>query len=128
MKKFSSETQRKGEMGESIACKYLLKGGFEILERNYTRKWGEIDIIACKQGILHFIEVKSVTRENFDGNLAIRPEDQMHAWKQKKLARTIELYVNEHSIGDWQFDVACIYMNVIQRKARVKLLENIILC
>ncbi|MEK7596559.1 MAG: YraN family protein [Patescibacteria group bacterium] len=128
MKKFSSETQKKGKVGESIACKYLLKNGFDILERNYTRKWGEIDVIARKRGVFHFIEVKSVSCENFSQNLAIRPEDQMHARKQKKLARTIELYTNERGVGEWQFDVACVYMNMKLRKARVKLLENIILC
>ncbi|MEK7607778.1 MAG: YraN family protein [Patescibacteria group bacterium] len=127
MKNFSSETQKKGEIGESIACTYLMRNGFEVLDRNYTRKWGEVDIIALKQGILHFIEVKSVTRENFDKNLNIRPEDQMHAWKQRKLARTIELYINERATGKWQFDVACVYMNMTQRKARVVLLEDIIL-
>ncbi|MEK7163436.1 MAG: YraN family protein [Patescibacteria group bacterium] len=128
MKKFSSERQKKGEIGESITCKYLLKNGFDILERNYTRKWGEIDIIARKQGIFHFIEVKSVSCESFSQNLAVRPEDQMHGWKQKKLARTIELYTNERGVGEWQFDVACVYINLVRRRARVKLLENIILC
>lgn len=120
--------QKKGEMGESIACTYLERNGFDIIERNYTRKWGEIDIIAWKQRTMHFIEVKSVSRENFDGDLTMRPEDQMHAWKQRKLAKTIELYVNERTIGEWQFDVACVYLNMTYRKARVKLLENIILC
>ena len=127
MKKFTSVTQKKGEIGESIACKYLIKNDFEILERNYTRKWGEIDIIAKKQGIIHFIEVKSVTRENFNEKLGIRPEDQMHMQKQKRLARTIELYINGRVIGDWQFDIACVYMNMVQRKARVTLLKDVIL-
>ena len=120
--------QKKGEIGESVACVYLLKKGFEILERNYTRKWGEIDIIAYRRGVFHFIEVKSVSCESFSQNLAMRPEDQMHAWKQKKLARTVELYVNERSIEEWQFDIVCVYLNMTYRKARVKLLENIILC
>jgi len=121
MKKFTSENQKKGEIGESITCKYLISRGFDILERNYTRKWGEIDIIACKHGMLHFIEVKSVSHENF-----LRPEDQIHVWKQKKLSRTIELYINDRAIGNWQIDIACVYLDMEKKIARVKLLENVV--
>ena len=50
-----------GDIGENIACMFLVKRGFKVIGRNYLKKWGEIDIIAEKQGILHFVEVKSVT-------------------------------------------------------------------
>ena len=53
------------EIGENIAVRFLVKHNFSILERNYTKKWGEIDIIAEKSSKLYFIEVKSVTRETF---------------------------------------------------------------
>jgi putative endonuclease len=121
VKNFTSDTQKTGELGENIVCQYLSKLGFDILERNYTRKWGEIDVIAYKDRVLHFVEVKSVTT-------FMRPEEQMTAWKQRKLMTTIELYVNSRATGDWQFDVACVYLDMKLRKARVKLLENIILC
>jgi Holliday junction resolvase-like predicted endonuclease len=42
MKKFTSNTQKTGLLGENIACKYLSDRGFDVLERNYTKKWGEI--------------------------------------------------------------------------------------
>jgi len=127
MKKFTSINQKKGEIGESVACKYLLQNGFDIVERNYTRKWGEIDIIAHKHGVLHFIEVKSVSCENFSENLYLQPEDQVHEWKQRKLARTIELYLNEKKSGEWQFDIICVYLNTIKKLARVKILKDIII-
>jgi putative endonuclease len=123
MKIFTSENQKKGEIGETVVCNYLLKGGFEILQRNYTKKWGEIDIMAWKGGAVHFIEVKSVTRENF----TMTPEDQMSAWKQHKLARMIELYVNENAIGDWQVDLACVHLDMERRVARIKFWQDIIL-
>ncbi len=47
-----------GDLGEDLACKFLLKKDFVIIERNYLRKWGEIDIIAKKNAKIHFIEVK----------------------------------------------------------------------
>ena len=123
MKIFSSPSQKRGELGEQIVCMYLKKHGFRIIERNFTRRWGEIDIIAERDGILHFIEVKSVTREIQE----YRPEDQVHAGKQKKLARTIETYLAIHEIGGWQFDVACVLLNMEKRTARVRLVSDIIL-
>jgi Holliday junction resolvase-like predicted endonuclease len=63
MKKFSSVTQKTGELGELIATRYFSERGFRLVERNYTKKWGEIDIIVEKGGITHFVEVKSVSRK-----------------------------------------------------------------
>lgn len=71
-KKFSkepTEKQKIGQIGEDCACKYLEKCGFKILERNYLKKWGEIDIVAKKGNKLHFVEVKSVSREIVEGNV-----------------------------------------------------------
>ena len=65
-KVFTSKKQKIGEIGENIACKFLVKQGFSILDRNYTKKWGELDIVARKYDKLYFIEVKSVSGE---GNL-----------------------------------------------------------
>ena len=48
-----TEKQKVGRIGEDIACKFLMKHGFEVADRNYLRKWGEIDIIAKKRGVLH---------------------------------------------------------------------------
>ena len=52
-----------GDIGEGIACKYLEQRGYEVVERNYLKPWGEIDIVAQKAKKLYFIEVKSVTRD-----------------------------------------------------------------
>ena len=127
MKKFTSKTQKTGELGETIACKYLISHGFKILERNFTRKWGEIDIVAQKNEekgrVTHFIEVKSVSHETGQ----FRPEDQMHHWKQKRLMRVIQTYLELHETDDWQFDVICVYLDFNKRQARVKVLGDVIL-
>jgi|SRR3989344_2032763 len=61
---------RVGKLGEDIACKFLVKRKFKIVERNYRKPWGELDIVAEKNHTLHFVEVKTVSREikNYKSN------------------------------------------------------------
>jgi putative endonuclease len=97
-KVFTSKSQKIGELGEDIACKYLTKHEYTISERNYTKKWGEIDIVAQKGQKIYFVEVKSqnqvgVTHET------IRPEENMHPKKLQRLSRTIQTYVLEKRVG-----------------------------
>lgn len=134
MKKFTSESQKIGKLGEDIACKFLMKHGFSVLDRNYTKKWGEIDIIAKKKEKLFFIEVKSVscvTLPDFkeENPFIKRPEENMHPWKLKRLSRTIQTYLIHNRIGNtpWQFDLLLVYIDLKTRTARVKNIENIIL-
>ncbi len=56
-----TEKRKTGDLGEEIAVMFLMKQGFSIVERNYLRKWGEIDIVAKKDGTLYFVEVKTVS-------------------------------------------------------------------
>lgn len=131
MKKFTSPTQRTGELGEAIVCKHFANRGFRVVARNFTQKWGEIDLIVEKDGMTHFVEVKSITRESPPGSVlsyeGFRPEDQMHASKQLRLARTIETYLSLYPVTDWRFDVACVYIDHARRLARVRVLEDVIL-
>ncbi|TSC70571.1 MAG: putative endonuclease [Parcubacteria group bacterium Gr01-1014_46] len=65
-KNFSKEPtdkQKIGQIGEDDACKYLTGLGYKVIERNYLKKWGEIDIVVKKGNKLHFVEVKSVSRD-----------------------------------------------------------------
>jgi len=125
-----TEKRRIGDMGEKIACDFLEKRGFEIIERNYLRKWGEIDIITKKNGVIHFIEVKSVS-SNVSGVTSkdsYRPEDNMHPWKLRRLARAIQTYLLDKKLDcDWQLDLVTVKMDDKSRRARVELIENIII-
>lgn len=151
MRNFTSKSQKIGELGEDVACKYLEKQGFIILERNYTKKWGEIDIIARKDEKLYFIEVKAVSR-NMQANSDVasstidglvdrrvksggefidkfRPEENMHSRKLKRLSRTVGTYLIHNRIGNtpWQFDLLVVYLDMQKRLARVKVVDNVIL-
>ena len=54
-------TQKIGRLGEELSVQFLMKRGYKIVERNYRRPWGELDIIAERKGKIHFIEVKSIS-------------------------------------------------------------------
>lgn len=135
-KVFTSDKQKIGEEGENVASNYLEKQGFVVLERNYTKKWGEIDIVGSKDNKLYFFEVKStsVAHETIPGGSRetgeYRPEDNMHPWKLRRLSRTIQTYLLEKHVPesmDWQFDVLIVYLNLEKRTATVRREENIIL-
>lgn len=118
-----------GDIGENIACTFLEKHGFEVLERNYLRKWGEIDIVAKKGSRIHFVEVKTVSRPiNVSGETNYRPEDNMHPWKLKRLARTMQTYMLEKRLDcDFQLDLITVKMDVAKRRARVEVVGNIVI-
>jgi len=134
MKNFTSESQKIGKLGEDVACKFLMKHGFVVLERNYTQKWGEIDVIAQKDNKLYFVEVKSVSCETLpdfsnENPFIKRPEENMHTWKMKRLSRTIQTYLIHHRVGNtpWQFDLLLVYLDLKNRTTRIRTLDNIIL-
>lgn len=122
-----------GKIGEDSTCKYLKNKGFKILDRNYLKKWGEIDIVSKKDGVLHFIEVKSVTREITDTKVShetsyYRAEDNMHAYKSLRLRRVIETYILEKDLEDVDFvcDLAVVHLDMSKRIARVSFIEDIV--
>lgn len=135
-----TEKQKLGEIGENLASEHLAKNGYKIVERNYSKKWGEIDIIAKKANKLHFIEVKSVSREMFTNeggdvihetpNDSYRAEDNIHFHKLQRLGRAIQSYLLDRDIPDnmdWQFDVVTVYIDSNKGLSKVHLLEDIIL-
>lgn len=108
-----------------MACEFLKQKGYKILDRNYRKKWGEIDIVAKKDDIIHFVEVKSVSRVT--GYL---PEENIHPWKRKRLGRAIQTYLLEKKISEdleWQTDSLAVFLDFKTRKAKFRFLENIIL-
>lgn len=122
-----------GALGEAVAAHYLSNKGFSIIDTNYLKKWGEIDIIAKQGSVIHFVEVKAVShRSRSELEQAVLgggwdPEEQVHANKLKKLVRVIETWLLEQNYaGEWQIDVVAVRMVPEERFASVKYLENIV--
>ena len=85
----STSTRSLGRYGEDLACKYLQAKGYVILERNFRcRRFGEIDIVASKAGVLSFIEVK--TRASLRYGM---PAEAVTLAKQRKIYRVAQYYL-----------------------------------
>lgn len=129
--KKNADKQVVGRVGEDIACNFLEKKGFVIVGRNYRKFIGEIDIIAKKDRVLHFVEVKTVSRGSIRhalDNSGHRAEDNIHPQKLKRLSRAINSYLSEKTGDvdcDWQCDAVIVDLFVDDKKAKVKYLENI---
>ena len=76
-----------GQYGEDLACRYLKKLDYKIIERNFRIRGGEIDIIALDGETLVYVEVKTRSTYRFG-----RPEEQITPWKIKFLERAAKFY------------------------------------
>jgi len=151
----ASKKRQIGDKGEGVACKYLENKGFSVIERNYWKPWGEIDIVAKKGSILSFVEVKSVsadlsrvttfvggspsavadrarrgTSAGLAGLSGLKPEENVHPAKIKRLSRAIQTYLLEKNVAEtveWRIDIACVFLDFSLKKARVEYWENVIL-
>jgi len=94
-----------GVNGENIAAAYLKKRGYRVLQRNYRKKCGEIDIIACDNDELVFIEVKTRSSAEYGS-----PFSAVSSRKQKQIIKTAETYLAETDNFDTaaRFDVIAI--------------------
>lgn len=96
-----------GKVSESDACEFLQKEGCQILERNFSCKFGEIDIIAKKDEILHFIEVKATSGE-YEAAYRLTP------LKMQKILKAVDYYLLKNGLNsDFQVDLITIENNKI---------------
>jgi putative endonuclease len=110
-----------GKTGEDLAVQYFTAQGYSILFRNWRYKHEEIDVIAVKNGILHFIEVK--TRSNSKFGL---PEESINRKKLRSFLNAAQAFLHRHA--EWkriQFDVLSISM--VDGKAAYFLIEDVYL-
>lgn len=123
-----------GSYGEEIAANYLKKLHFTILDKNYLKKWGEIDIVVRGTNKIRFVEVKAVSYETkSELNQAIsrgtwRPEENVHYSKIQRLNRAIESWIVENDYnGEWVIDVIAVRIVSREKYATVKYIPNVIL-
>lgn len=97
-----------GKLGEDKAADFLRKKGYQVLEQNNSTKWGELDLIATKNGTLIFIEVKLKSTEDYG-----TPEEMIGKNKLAQVRRTAEMYLLNNpdmanKYDQYQIDAVCI--------------------
>ncbi len=101
-----------------------------LIEKNVTRKLGEIDIVMREGDTLHFVEVKTMVCQDFPTEAPTDEYDpslNLHEAKIRKVARMGEWYVAEHDFeGDWQVDGLLVWLRVRDGQAKVRFLPQIV--
>ena len=116
-----------GEIGEQAVANHFKRKGYVLRGTNYRKKWGEIDLILEKEGIIHFVEVKTVSSRSSVSHETWLPEENVSYHKLDKLFRTIETWILEFSYeGEWQLDVAAVWLDTEKGTGSIKVIENII--
>ena len=100
-----------GKIGEQLAADMLSNTGYRVIARNYLTRDGEVDIIAIKDGVMHFVEVKTRTSDEFG-----YPADSVTETKQKRIRKAARSYLSGRR-GHWEdlsFDVYEVMVNHIE--------------
>lgn len=99
----SRDRQDLGQLGEKLACDFLKKRGYQIIDQNYRTRGGEIDIVAKEGKTVVFVEVKTRKSAAFG-----YPEEAIDERKRHKLAMTAECYLIEHRLHDADYRIDAI--------------------
>lgn len=116
MKFFNKQT---GIIGENFAVEVLKKKGYEILERNFSNKFGEIDIIARSKSVLVFVEVK--TKIGIDFGL---PEEMVGKGKLHKIRNMAMIYTSGQEVP-CRIDVIAVVLGLNNQVVRLTHYENV---
>lgn len=107
-----------GQEGERIAMDYLIRNGYEILHQNYRNKRSEIDLIAKKNGIVVFVEVKMRSSVSFGP-----PEDAVDQKKEEQIMMGAEAFMEEEEwSGPIRFDI----LSIVKKKCRIDEIRHFI--
>ena len=102
-----SPTSQIGNLGEQFVCDRLQSLGWRIAARQWKCRWGELDIVAVRDGDLKFVEVKTRNSRNWDASGALA----VSARKQRRLIRTAQFFLQQnpaYSSLNCSFDVALV--------------------
>lgn len=107
-----------GDAGEDLACRYLEKNGYKILERNkHYSRFCEIDIIAKYKNTVVFVEVK--TRKT---NAYGTPVEAITRTKYENIRKGVQYYLAENMVKDYRIDVVGI---TLKPELKIEHLKNV---
>ncbi len=105
--------------GEKIAAEFLSHNGLEIVERNFRYDRGEIDIIARKEKLIIFCEVKTRTSSTFG-----KGEDAVDLKKQQQIRKVAEGYISERGLEELDFRFDVVVVEISRNETRIRVIEN----
>ena len=124
--KILTEKRKIGNLGEQAAIKYLRKNGYRIIRKNYTAVGAEIDIIAQKDGVTSFVEVKTRNIKNL-GTYEPRPASAVTPEKQRKIIRTASYFLSRYTEKTRiRFDVIEVYLEDFVLGVKIKEIKHLI--
>ena len=108
--------------GEELAVQFLKEKGYKIIDRNFRKGYGEIDIIAINHGILVFVEVKTRTSSQFG-----TPFEQITHFKLHSLVKTAQFYkiLNPKLPDSLRIDAVSIELDYSGNLSNIEHIENI---
>ena len=107
-----------GNAGEDLACRYLEKQGYQILERNkHYSRFCEIDIIAKHKNTTVFVEVKTRKTDTFGV-----PSEAITKTKYENLRKGVQFYLAENKVKDFRIDLISI---TLKPQMKIEHLRNI---
>lgn len=114
-----------GKSGEEIATSFLIKSGYKIVERNFKKRYGEIDIIAIdssnkKEPVLVFVEVKTRTSSDYGV-----PLESITPWKLRSVIKTVEYYVLTHKNLPELLRIDAVSVDLSNGEERIEHIKNI---
>ncbi len=108
-----------GGRGEEIAAGYLQRKGYELLSRNYSTRYGEIDLICRDKGVLVFVEVKAKKGLKFG-----RPEEMFTRYKLAKVKRMAQMYLGGKEVP-CRIDMVAVVLDEFDQPVEIKHYENV---
>lgn len=114
-------TRNQGKKAEEYVCKYLSTQGYKIIERNFTIRGGEIDIIASQAGEIVFVEVKSLHKDS-----SLDLAETISSAKKRHLIRSCRIWLgrNKRTEVDWRIDFVGIKFTSYDKITSLKHIRN----
>ncbi len=115
-----SESLKRGKTGEALVAAWLQRRGYTVVTQNYHSRYGEIDLIACNDRYLAFVEVKARR-----GRQLTVPREAVTPAKQQKILQTAMTWLERYPTElQPRFDVAEVYLDRDRDTGRVEYFEN----
>lgn len=122
-----ASTRQLGKLGEQVAAQWLAGRGYTVVDENYNKKWGELDLVALKDNHIYFCEIKTVQRRldesgEVHGEEQYRPAENVHKAKMQRLHRAAQTWLEQHEAKDigWQMDLITVRLDIQNKRAKVR--------